>query len=242
MAEPFDLAARTVIVRAQLHARRLGHHYIGREHFLLAMALSEEPAGTVLRAHGLTPEMVEELIVARAALGAGAGLFADLDLDALAAAGIDIEAVQARVTAQLGPEALARADRAVHNHPRPPGRAPLSHRAAAWLLRPYWRRRARRAGSSLPEPVPIPTGVPGRYQAADPPPPGYIPFTPGARQTLQCAHSEAAARHDPSAGAEHIALALTTAVTGPVPAILSAAGATAPGLRAAIQNRYRHAS
>ena len=44
-------------------------------------------------------------------------------------------------------------------------------------------------------------------------------------------------------GAEHIlALALTTIASGLVPPILSAAGATAPALRAAILDRYRQAS
>jgi ATP-dependent Clp protease ATP-binding subunit ClpA len=107
----FDLGARTVIVHAQGHARRLGHHYVGCEHFLLAATFSDEPAGAVLRAHGLTPERVEELIAQRAGLGAGAGLFADLDSDALAAVGIDVENVRARVEAHTTREALARATR-----------------------------------------------------------------------------------------------------------------------------------
>ena len=48
--------------------------------------------------------------------------------------------------------------------------------------------------------------------------------------------------NDPQIGVEHIALALTAVKNGLVPAILSAAGAPAPALRAAILDRYRQAS
>lgn len=61
MSERFNRGARTVIVHAQRHARRLGHHYVGCEHFPLAATFSDEPAGAVPRAQGLTPERVEEL-------------------------------------------------------------------------------------------------------------------------------------------------------------------------------------
>jgi len=37
-----------------------------------------------MRAHGVTPELVEEEIVRRVGLGAGGGLFGGLDRDALA--------------------------------------------------------------------------------------------------------------------------------------------------------------
>jgi hypothetical protein len=242
MSGEFNRAARTVIVAAQWHARRLGHHYVGCEHLLLAAAASEEPAGTVLRARGLGPDRVEELIVARAGLGAGPGLFADLDSDALAAVGIDVEEVRVHVAAQFTPEALARADRAVHCLSRPPGRVPLRRRAVARLLRPWHRRRPRRTtGSPAIEPPVIPAEVRGRYQASGPPPPGYIPFTPGAKQTLERSHREAAACHDVNVGAEHIVLALTTASSGALPAILSDAGTTAPALRTAILESYRPA-
>jgi ATP-dependent Clp protease ATP-binding subunit ClpA len=229
----FNLGARTVIVHAQRHARRLSHHYVGCEHLLLAAIFSDEPAGAVLRAHGLTPERVEELIVQVAGLGAGPGLFADLDSDALAAVGIDVEAVRAHVEAHVTREALARADRTVHHQTRPPGRGRPRPRAAIRLLR-LWR--ARRTASKTAEPISLPAGATG------PPPPPYIPFTPGAKKTLGRAHDEAFAHHDPHAGVEHIALALTTASTGPVPPILSAAGTTAPALRTAILDRYRQAS
>ena len=100
--------AREIHRGAFENAIRLGHRYIGSEHFLLALAGADHPAGAALRAHGVTPDRVEEQIVRLS----GGGLFADLDRNALAAVGIDMDAVCDRVTRSLGPEALHRAGRA----------------------------------------------------------------------------------------------------------------------------------
>ncbi len=236
MFERFTPGARTVVIHAQQHARRLGHRYIGCEHLLLALVSTGQPAGAVLREHGLTPARVEEEIVRRAGLGAGAGLFADLDRDALASIGIDLDAVRARIEASFGPEALTQADQAVHREHRPstPG---LVRRWRRW-------RRARRAVPAAPAgavpaaPIPAPAGL---YQATGARPTGHIPFTPGAKKSLQNALREAQARHDTNLGVEHIALGLIAANSGLVPPILSALGASAPALRAAIFDRYRQA-
>ena len=59
MFERFTGDARTAVVQAQEHARRLGHRYIGCEHLLLAAASTGEPASAALREHGVTPEGVE---------------------------------------------------------------------------------------------------------------------------------------------------------------------------------------
>jgi ATP-dependent Clp protease ATP-binding subunit ClpA len=243
MGEDFNREARRVIVHAQRYARRLGHHYVGCEHLLLAAASSDEPAGAILRAHGLTPDRVQELIVQRAGLGAGPGLFADLDSDALAAIGIDLEAVRARAEAHFTGEDLARADRIVHSQTRPPGRRmPLRIRVRVRVLRSLRRRPAQGAAEPVPEPLPWPAEVAGRSRATGPPPPPYIPFTPGAKKTFERRHREALALGDSSAGVQHLVLALTTASTGPVPLILSAAGTTVAALRTAILDRYRQAS
>ncbi|HEX5287914.1 MAG TPA: Clp protease N-terminal domain-containing protein, partial [Streptosporangiaceae bacterium] len=93
MFERFTQEARTLVVLASEHARRLGHRYVGGEHILLAAVSTGQPASAVLRAHGVTPELVEEEIVRRVGLGAGAGLFGSLDKDALATIGIDLDAV-----------------------------------------------------------------------------------------------------------------------------------------------------
>jgi hypothetical protein len=221
------------VVHAQRHARRLGHRYIGCEHLLLALVGVDQPASAVLRERGLTPGRVEEEIVRRAGMGAGAGLFADLDRDALSSIGIDLDAVRARIDASFGPDALTRADRAVHRTTRRrpgPARGRLLHR---------WRHRNRvrhvlpvRAVAPPPE---------GRYEAADQPA-GHIPFTPGAKKCLESTLREAVAQHQSDIGVEHIALGLLVTNRGLVPPILDEAGLSAPELRAAILDRYRPAS
>jgi ATP-dependent Clp protease ATP-binding subunit ClpA len=108
--------ARAVAMGAYGHALRLGHRYLGGEHFLLALASSGEPAGVVLRERGVTPERVGEQVVRLA----GDSLFGDLDRDALAAIGVDVGAVRARIEASLGPGALTRAAQAARRGPRLP--------------------------------------------------------------------------------------------------------------------------
>ena len=71
MFERFTQEARTLVALASEHARRLGHRYVGGEHILLAAVSAGQPASAVLRAHGVTPELVEEEIVHRVGLGAG---------------------------------------------------------------------------------------------------------------------------------------------------------------------------
>ena len=106
MFERFTGQARTVVVQAQEHARRLGHGYIGCEHLLLAAASTGEPASAVLREHGVTPQAVETEIVRLIGLGQAASLLGSLDREALAAIGIDLDVVRARIEAAFGPGAL----------------------------------------------------------------------------------------------------------------------------------------
>ena len=237
MFERFTDDARTVVRLASEHARRLGHRYVGGEHLLLAAVTADQPAGAVLCAHGVTPELVEEEIVRRVGLGAGAGLFGGLDKDALATIGIDVDAVRARIEASFGQQALARAAHTVHHGmlghrgPRPPR-----------LVRRWRRPRARRATTTAHAPGPWPPEATGRYCAPGPRPSGHIPFTPASKKILELTLREAVALHDSHVGVEHITLALTTIRQGLVPAILAEAGAPAPALRAAILDRYRRAS
>ena len=234
MFERFSEEARDLVVRAVEHAIRLGHRYVGPEHILLAAVSTGQPASAVLRAHGVTPKLVEEGIVG---LGAGAGLFGGLDKDALATIGIDLDAVRARIEASFGPQALARAAQAAHRDQRrrPGPRPPRVVRE--WRRR----RRARRATISVPAPGPRPPEATGRYCAPGPRP-GHIPFTPAAKKILELTLREAAAMKESHIRVEHIALALTTIKQGLVPQILSAAGAPAAVLRTAILDRYRRAS
>jgi ATP-dependent Clp protease ATP-binding subunit ClpA len=224
------------VVHAQEHSRRLGHRYIGCEHLLLAVVSTGQPASAVLRENGLTPEHVEVEIVRLAGLGAGASLFADLDRDALASIGIDLDAVRARIEAAFGPEALTRAGQTIHRGPRPSRLNP--RRAVPPSLVRRWRRwrRARRAVAAPPAPA-----ATGLYQATGPRSPGHIPFTPGAKKTLANAVREAQARQDSYIGVEHIALGLVAIDSGLVPPILTALGASATTLRSAVLDRYRQA-
>jgi len=109
----FTAAARAIQMAGFEHARRLGLPYVGCEHWLLALAAADHPAGAALREHGVTPERVEEQAVRLA----GGGLFGDLDRNALAAVGIDVDAVRDRVTETFGSEALSRAGHAVRGRP-----------------------------------------------------------------------------------------------------------------------------
>jgi hypothetical protein len=130
MSRNFTEEANAIVVRAFEHATRLGHPYLGGEHLLLALAASQ-PFGGGLGEHGVTPERVEAEIVRLS----GGGLFGDLDRDALATVGVDIDAVRATTEASFGREALTRAARAVHRKPRwfNPRPAAFVGRAGAFL-------------------------------------------------------------------------------------------------------------
>lgn len=129
MDRPFDDGARRIVGRAQQLARELGHRGIGCEHLLFAVAESPDPAGAVLREHGLTPAHVTEQT--RRLLSRSTTVFDTLDAEALATLGIDLQAVCRTVEATFGPAAL----RTVRPRPR-----------RRW----YHRRRPRRPGGHLP--------------------------------------------------------------------------------------------
>jgi hypothetical protein len=131
MTRNFTEDANAIVVRAYEHAIRLGHPYLGGEHLLLALAGDGQPAGAVLREHGVAPGRVEAEIVRLS----GGGLFGDLDRGALAAVGVDIDAVRATTEASFGQEALTRAAHAVHRKPRwfDPRPAAFAGRSGAFL-------------------------------------------------------------------------------------------------------------
>jgi len=233
MFERFTGTARHVVVQAQDEARRLGHNYIGCEHLLLAAAAAAEPASAVLRDQGVTPERVEAEILRTVGRGqAAADPLGGLDRQALAFIGIDLDVVRARIEAAFGPDALTRALPAACRSRRPAwGKGPLAE-----LTRRRRRRRARRD-------APLPAGPPRQRPAsAGPAPGGHIPFTPRAKKSLELSLREAKALHDNYIGVQHLTLALLALKDGTVPVILSALGAPAAPLRAAILARYRKAS
>jgi ATP-dependent Clp protease ATP-binding subunit ClpA len=228
MFERFTDTARHVLVQAQDDARGLGHGYIGCEHLLLAAAAAGEPAGAVLRGQGVTPDRIRAEILRASGPGQTAGPAGGLDAQALASIGIDLDAVRARIEATFGPDALTRALPAARHRPRPAlGKGPLAR---------LTRRRRR-------HPAPPPAG-PFRHRPASAGlvPGGHIPFTPRAKKTLALSLREAEALHDSYIGVQHLTLALLRPQDGTVPVILSALGAPAASLRAAILARYRKAS
>ena len=232
MFERFTDTARLVVVQAQKDARRLGHNYIGCEHLLLAAAATDEPAGAVLRDHGVTPERIEAAILRTIGPGQTAGPLSGLDKEALASIGIDLDVVRARIEAAFGPDALTLALPAASKSRRPAwGKGPLAE-----LTR---RRRRRRAHRNAPQPA-GPRGsaplLPG------PAPRGHIPFTPRAKKTLELSLREADALHDSYIGVEHLILGLLAGKEDIVPVILSDLGAEATSVRAEILARYRKAS
>jgi ATP-dependent Clp protease ATP-binding subunit ClpA len=224
MLERFTPEARGIVAQAMEHARRLGHRYVGTEHMLLAAVGSPAAASDIVRERGLTPERVEQEILHRIGRGATAGLFGDLDRDALASIGIDLDAVRARVEATFGADALARASLEAQGLVRQRRRLPLPGRA----------------GRRRPSPL-LNVDAAGRYKPGAARTGGRLPFTLPAKKVLERSLREATARHDQHIGVEHIVLALLGMENGPVPAIMSGLGVPVQALRAAILDRYRQA-
>jgi ATP-dependent Clp protease ATP-binding subunit ClpA len=115
MFERFTDSARDCVTAAQEEARGLGHRYIGTEHLLAALTREQRGlGGRVARDLGLTPEDVREDILQMVGPG-------ELDRDALAAIGIDLDEVRRRAEETFGPGALDRCD--------PSGRVPFTKRS-----------------------------------------------------------------------------------------------------------------
>lgn len=124
MFERFTEAAQAVVIEAGAHATRLGHNWIGCEHFLLVLASSDDPVGQAFRDAGVTAARIESTIMRQ--VGRGRRLFDTLDREALATVGIDVDAVREAVEQTFGVGALDRVR-------RPTGRAGLAgRRGAPW--------------------------------------------------------------------------------------------------------------
>jgi ATP-dependent Clp protease ATP-binding subunit ClpA len=232
--EPFTPELIAVLPRALEQSTRLGHGYLGSEHLLLAVAAANHPVGAILRAHGVTPQRVEQEIIRHIGLGAGAGLLGGLDRDALAAIGIDLDTVRARIESSFGPETLTHAGHTVQRETRA---RPAWHRPSlSTALIRRWHRHRRTAM----EPIPLraATGLWRRDRGAA----VFLPFTLSARRSLESIRREARARRNTTPGVEHVALALISMTNGPVPVILASLGVTPRALRTAILNGYRQAS
>ena len=96
--------AQRYLARAAALARRVGHNYVGTEHVLLTLVSA--PGGravTLLAELGVDGETVERSLTPWVAPASSA---ATIDAAALAALGIDLEAVRERLEETFGPGAL----------------------------------------------------------------------------------------------------------------------------------------
>lgn len=110
MFERFTKEARTAVIDAQLVARDAGSRTIDTRHVLVALAESTGPASRALGAVGVDRDGLAARV--RDDLRAGG-----LDADALAALGIDLDAVRDRADAVFGPGALETAARSPRHVP-----------------------------------------------------------------------------------------------------------------------------
>ncbi len=99
MFERFTSSARRCMALAQEEARELRHDHIGTEHILVAVAREPQGlGGRILRGFALSAEELRG--------GLPLPPPPAIDAEALAAIGIDLEAVQRRVEEEFGPGAL----------------------------------------------------------------------------------------------------------------------------------------
>ncbi|MFD4353816.1 Clp protease N-terminal domain-containing protein [Nocardia sp. NPDC058518] len=107
MFEKFSREARAAVVSAQDDAKELGAKRIGPEHVLLGTLSNAEPAlRTVLDTRGITADGLRTALAARTGeppLGAD-------DAQALRSIGIDLDAVQASIAENFGPQAWDQAE------------------------------------------------------------------------------------------------------------------------------------
>ena len=126
MFERFTSGSRAVVETAQKEARTAGHGYVGTEHLLLGLLVTEGVAARVLSDAGLTAEAVRADLERRV----GDALVSGPDAEALRAIGIEVAEVRARVEESFGPGALERARFGGRCRSRPlSGHVPFSPRA-----------------------------------------------------------------------------------------------------------------
>jgi ATP-dependent Clp protease ATP-binding subunit ClpA len=106
MFERFTDDARQAVVLAQEEAVALRHGWIGTEHVLLGVLCSGGGGARLLADFGVDAAGVRDDVVRIVGRGED-----DIDPDALATLGIDLEAIRERVERAFGPGALSRRGR-----------------------------------------------------------------------------------------------------------------------------------
>ncbi|HEX3791682.1 MAG TPA: Clp protease N-terminal domain-containing protein [Pseudonocardiaceae bacterium] len=100
MFERFTDSARNTVVLAQQSADRLAHDRIGSEHLLWGLVSTNGPVSAMLHEQGLTPDRVEAEITKLGTVDT-ASAFDGIDKDALAAIGIDLDAIRSKIEADF---------------------------------------------------------------------------------------------------------------------------------------------
>jgi len=103
MFERFSDEARRAVALAQEEAMELRHGWIGTEHLLLGVLRTDGDGARLLKGFGVELAPVREEVLA--IIGPGED---DIDRDALATLGIDLDAVRERVERSFGRGALSR--------------------------------------------------------------------------------------------------------------------------------------
>jgi ATP-dependent Clp protease ATP-binding subunit ClpA len=103
MFERFTDEARQAVVLAQAEAGELHHGWIGTEHLLLGLLRADGDGARLLMHYGVEHAPVHDDVVQM--IGRGEE---DIDRDALATLGIDLDAVRERVEKAFGAGALSR--------------------------------------------------------------------------------------------------------------------------------------
>ena len=103
MFERFTKDARQAVVLAQEEAVALHHGWIGTEHLLLGVLRADGDGARLLAGFGLDAAGVRDDVVRIVGRGED-----DIDRDALATLGIDLDEVRERVERAFGPGALIR--------------------------------------------------------------------------------------------------------------------------------------
>ena len=108
MFERFTRDARSAVVMAQEEARSMRHDHIGTQHVLLGILVvkADGPGGRALRELGVDVDRLRQFVAAQ-----GAGHDDDLDAEALATVGIDLDEVRRATEQAFGPGALDRPQR-----------------------------------------------------------------------------------------------------------------------------------
>jgi ATP-dependent Clp protease ATP-binding subunit ClpA len=132
MFERFSATARAVVTAARAEAVAAGSQHIGTEHLLLAAVTVDAGNRATLAQFGIDEPRVRAAMASRVG---PAGDFGADDAAALAAIGIDLDAVLARMSDQLGaePSAMNRTRRLKGMSPHAKKALQLALREAIWL-------------------------------------------------------------------------------------------------------------